>query len=80
MVIDLSKTGDKATDPRITAIFGRNDEFAIAAMGQARELGRRVPKDLSIIGFDDMNVVSMVSPSLTERRFSRISSRFKIQR
>lgn len=37
-----------------TAIFGSNDQTAIAALEVAEEMGLRVPEDLSIIGFDNI--------------------------
>ncbi|ALZ98948.1 LacI family DNA-binding transcriptional regulator [Corynebacterium glutamicum] len=39
--------------PEVTAIFSSNDITAIGALGAARELGLRVPEDLSIIGYDN---------------------------
>lgn len=39
--------------PEVTAIFASNDITAIGALGAARELGLRVPEDLSIIGYDN---------------------------
>lgn len=48
-----------------TAIFCSNDYLAIGAMEGARELGLRVPEDLSLVGFDDMEISSFVSPRLT---------------
>jgi LacI family transcriptional regulator len=41
------------------------DQFALAAIDTARELGLRVPDDLSVVGFDDIPVASQVSPPLT---------------
>ena len=45
-----SCSGDPATRP--TAIFAASDEMAIGALLAARELGYRVPEDLSVIGID----------------------------
>lgn len=39
--------------PDVTAVFAANDVMAIGALGAARELGRDVPGDLSIIGYDN---------------------------
>lgn len=36
-----------------TAVFCMSDEMAMGAIGRARELGARVPEDVSIVGFDD---------------------------
>ncbi|MGA7729825.1 MAG: LacI family DNA-binding transcriptional regulator [Chloroflexia bacterium] len=61
-----------AKHPRITAIFGCNDEVAIAAMRRAQAMGRSVPRDLSVIGFDDIDMASVVSPALTTMRVDRV--------
>ena len=51
--------------PQITALFGCNDEVAIAAMRAAQSLGRRIPENLSVIGFDDIDLAQHVTPPLT---------------
>jgi DNA-binding LacI/PurR family transcriptional regulator len=51
--------------PQPTAILVMSDLFALAAIDAARELGLRVPDDLSVVGFDDIPVSSQVSPPLT---------------
>lgn len=48
-----------------TAIVFANDPMAIAGLGVAHELGIRVPDDLSITGFDDINFSRYVYPTLT---------------
>jgi LacI family repressor for deo operon, udp, cdd, tsx, nupC, and nupG len=48
-----------------TAIFAANDEMAIGAMKAIREYGLQVPQDISVVGFDDINIASYVSPALT---------------
>jgi len=52
-------------DSRITAISCANDEMAIGAMRAARQLGLGVPKDISIVGFDDESSAQLVQPALT---------------
>ncbi|MFC6552270.1 LacI family DNA-binding transcriptional regulator [Cohnella cellulosilytica] len=54
--------------PDITAVVASSDETAIGAMRRIQESGRNVPKDMSIVGFDDVTVASWVYPSLTTVR------------
>ncbi|MEL6727087.1 MAG: LacI family DNA-binding transcriptional regulator [Pseudomonadota bacterium] len=53
---------------RPTAIFAGNDEMAIGIYTSARKLGLSIPKDLSIIGFDDTPMASRIAPALTTVR------------
>ncbi len=55
-------------DQRPTAIFACNDIVAIGAYEAARELGFRIPEDLSVIGFDDTDIARWASPALTTVR------------
>lgn len=48
-----------------TAIFAQNDRMAVGAIRALHELGRRVPEDISVIGFDDMPLASYYDPPLT---------------
>jgi len=48
-----------------TAIVFANDPMAIAGVGVAQELGVRVPQDLSITGFDDIEFARHIYPPLT---------------
>jgi LacI family transcriptional regulator len=51
--------------PQITAIFGGNDLTALSTASAARALGRRLPEDLSLVGFDDISMAQQFWPSLT---------------
>ncbi len=50
---------------RPTAIIASNDQMALAANDVAREMGLAVPRDLSLISFDNSPVVRFVQPPLT---------------
>ncbi len=54
-----------ALDPRPTGIFAGNDEMAAGLLQAARRAGLEVPRDLSIVGFDDFQLASSVWPALT---------------
>jgi LacI family transcriptional regulator len=51
--------------PQLSAIQAGNDVLAVGALAAARKLGRQVPADLAIIGFDDFDFCSYVYPPLT---------------
>ena len=51
-----------------TCIFAHNDLMALGAIRRLREEGLRVPEDVSVVGFDDVDVASLVSPGLTTVR------------
>ncbi len=54
--------------PDITAVHAGNDTIALGVMRAARELGRVLPQDLSIIGFDDLPFAAYLEPPLTTIR------------
>jgi DNA-binding LacI/PurR family transcriptional regulator len=54
--------------PRPTAILAMSDRLAVGALRAAETLGLDVPKDLSIVGFDDIPLASQVRPRLTTVR------------
>ncbi|MGH3172051.1 MAG: LacI family DNA-binding transcriptional regulator, partial [Trebonia sp.] len=54
-----------ARDGDVTAVFAANDEMAIGAVHALHEAGRRVPEDVSVIGFDDIPVAAHITPPLT---------------
>ncbi|AXK34904.1 LacI family transcriptional regulator [Streptomyces armeniacus] len=53
---------------RPTAVFTGNDLQALGLYEAARELGLRVPEDVSVLGFDDLPLTRWVSPPLTTVR------------
>lgn len=58
--IDLLKR-----DPGITAVLAGNDKMAIGAMSGLKSIGLSVPRDVSIIGCDDMRQAEFCDPPLT---------------
>jgi LacI family transcriptional regulator len=55
-----------------TAVFAGNDLMAIGALRAAAEAGRRVPDDLAVVGFDDIELASFTTPPLTTVRQSTV--------
>ena len=51
-----------------TAICVSGDQYAVAIMAGLRERGVRVPEDISIVGFDDVDIARMCTPTLTTIR------------
>ena len=51
-----------------TCVITENDDMAVGAISACDEMGYRVPDDISIIGFDDMNYSKYLTPSLTTIR------------
>jgi DNA-binding LacI/PurR family transcriptional regulator len=51
-----------------TAVVTINDMYAIGACAAAREQGLSVPRDLSVVGFDDIMLASLYNPPLTTVR------------
>ena len=60
-----------ALPERPTAIFCGNDEMAIGLIARLREHGIHCPDDISVMGFDDIEVAENVSPALTTMRQPR---------
>lgn len=59
-MLRILDSGSKAT-----AVVTSNDLTAIGAMGAIAERGLRVPQDISVIGFDDIQLSAFTSPTLT---------------
>lgn len=53
-----------AAQPDITGLFASNDFLALAAIRAARQIGRSVPENLSVVGFDGIAIGRMFDPSL----------------
>jgi LacI family transcriptional regulator len=52
-------------DPQPTAVFACNDLMALGVLRGLRLSGLSVPRDISLIGFDDISLASVISPALT---------------
>lgn len=57
-----------ASDVPFTALFAFNDVSAIGAIRALREAGLRVPQDVSVVGFDDVQSAAFQNPGLTTVR------------
>ena len=60
-----------------------NDVFAVGAVKSAKQLGLTVPKDISITGFDDIELASVIEPALTtvhvpHRKMGRMAARMLV--
>lgn len=54
--------------PDLDGVFVNSDMLAIAAMDTIRELGRSVPDDVAVVGYDDVSVARYSNPPLTTVR------------
>jgi LacI family transcriptional regulator len=59
-------------NPQVTAILAANDDTALAALDAARALGRQIPQDLSIVGFDNIDMAARISPPLTTMHVDKV--------
>ncbi|WP_184988213.1 LacI family DNA-binding transcriptional regulator [Sphaerisporangium rubeum] len=54
--------------PEVTAIFAANDHLALGILRAMHQRGRRVPEDVSVVGFDDVPEAAYLVPPLTTIR------------
>lgn len=54
--------------PEVTAVFAANDALATGLLHAFHGRGRRVPGDVSVVGFDDVPVSAHLIPPLTSLR------------
>ncbi|MEV4847421.1 substrate-binding domain-containing protein [Micromonospora matsumotoense] len=57
-----------AGDPTVTAIFCASDQIALGVLRALHEAGRRVPDEVSVVGFDDVPDAGYFLPPLTTVR------------
>ncbi|WP_035849873.1 LacI family DNA-binding transcriptional regulator [Kitasatospora azatica] len=67
---DAARTALDA-DPELTALFATHDVLAVGAIEAVVRSGRRVPEDVSVVGFDDIAEVGRIDPALTTVTFPK---------
>lgn len=60
-----------ARDVPFTAIFCANDIIALGVMNALQQAGKRIPADISVIGFDDIALIGHLNPALTTIRVEK---------
>lgn len=68
-LVDTRLTG--AAHP--TGIYAFNDEYALLLLGALADRGRQVPRDIAVVGTDDISFSTFMRPTLTTIRFDTIS-------
>ena len=66
-----------ARDRSVTAVFASNDQMSLGVLRAMHEAGRRIPEEVSVVGFDDVPEASYFTPPLTTVRqdFGEVGSR-----
>jgi LacI family transcriptional regulator len=59
--------------PHITGLFCVNDDVGSAAIRAVQSLGKRVPADISVIGYDDTYIAANTQPALTTMRVDTVA-------
>lgn len=67
-----------------TALFAVTDMAAVGALAMARRLGRRIPEDLAVVGYNDIPLATRVEPTLTTmhvptHEFGTVAARLLLQ-
>ncbi|MDU0356436.1 substrate-binding domain-containing protein [Paraglaciecola aquimarina] len=58
-----------ARGAKFTAVVAYNDEMAIGVMNALFDMGKNVPNDVSVVGFDDLDIAQICRPALTTIRY-----------
>jgi len=58
--------------PEITAVFCANDAVAVALLQASRQAGISIPDQVSVVGFDDIDLAGFVSPALTTMAVDKV--------
>lgn len=58
--------------PEASAVFGCNDAYATAIVDAAQKVGRRVPQEISVVGFDDIEAAVGTIPPLTTMAVDKV--------
>lgn len=58
--------------PELSALFCYNDLVAIGALRDCAAVGRRVPEDVALVGYDDITMAALMSPPLTTCHVPRV--------
>lgn len=62
-----------AEQPDTTAILAVNDAFALSTIRALARIGKRVPQDISVMGFDDIDLAAQLQPGLTTMAIDKVS-------
>lgn len=52
-------------DPELTAVFTANDVMALGVLKQLNRMQRRIPEDMSVVGFDNIGFTTVITPEMT---------------
>ena len=64
-------SGLLSRSPRMTALFCNVDFYAVQIISALHSIGYRVPDDISVVGFDDLDIAQMIHPQLTTVQINR---------
>jgi LacI family transcriptional regulator len=80
---DFSEDGGRAATERLlkrtdfTAVFAASDRLALGVLSALSEAGLRVPKDVSVVGYDDRSIARFTNPPLTTLHYPMLEMGFQ---